>query len=120
MTGATFPKSARLLRPSDFSTALRGKRIGQGAFFVLSRYIHYDEPNSTARLGIIIAKRNAQRATSRNAIKRVIRESFRACRHELPAGDYIIRLHRKVPDCSLTELKAITRREVDQLFTKVT
>lgn len=119
MSGATFPKSARLLRPSEFSTALRGKRIGRGAFFMLSRYIHYSNPESTARLGLIIAKRYAQRASSRNAIKRVIRESFRARRQQLPSGDYIIRLHSKVPECSLTELKKITRQEIDNLFDAV-
>ena len=119
MNGATFPKSARLLRPSEFSTALRGKRIGRGAFFMLSRFIHYSSPSSTARLGLIIAKRNAQRASSRNAIKRVIRESFRMHRHQLPAGDYIIRLHHKIPDCSLTELKKITRQEIDSFFDAV-
>ena len=119
MSGATFPKSARLLRPSEFNTALRGKRIGRGAFFMLSRYIHYSSPDSTARLGLIIAKRNAQRASSRNAIKRVIRESFRARRDQLPPGDYIIRLHQKIPDCSLTALKKITRQEVDSLFDEV-
>jgi ribonuclease P protein component len=34
----------------------------------------------------------------------------------LPPGDYIVRLHQKIPDCSLTELKKITRQEVDSLF----
>ena len=119
MNGATFPKSARLLRPSEFSTALRGKRVGRGAFFMLSRYIHYSSPSNTARLGLIIAKRNAQRASSRNAIKRVIRESFRARREQLPPGDYIVRLHQKIPDCSLTELKKITRQVVDSLLDAV-
>ncbi len=116
MHGATFPKSARLLRPSEFGTALRGKRIGRGAFFMLSRYIHYSSPSSTARLGLIIAKRNAQRASSRNAIKRVVRESFRSRREQLPPGDYIVRLHQKIPDCSLTELKKTIRLEIDSLF----
>ena len=119
MSGATFPKSARLLRPSEFGTALRGRRIGRGAFFMLSRYIHHSSPDSTARLGLVIAKRNAQLASSRNAIKRVIRESFRVRRHQLPPGDYIVRLHRKIPDCTLTELKKITRQEVDSLFDSV-
>ena len=71
MSGATFPKSARLLRPSEFNTALRGKRIGRGAFFMLSRYIHYSSPDSTARLGLIIAKRNAQRVANELGIDEV-------------------------------------------------
>jgi ribonuclease P protein component len=86
---------------------------------MLSRYIHHSSPDSTARLGLVIAKRNAQLASSRNAIKRVIRESFRVRRHQLPPGDYIVRLHKKIPDCTLTELKKITRQEVDSLFDSV-
>ena len=116
MSGAKFPKSARLLRPNEFTQALRGKRIGRGAFFMLSRYIHYSAPDSSARLGLVIAKRHAPKAASRNAIKRVIRESFRVRRHELAPGDYVVRLHCKIPACSLTELKKITRQELDSLF----
>jgi ribonuclease P protein component len=69
-----------------------------------------------ARLGLIIAKRYAPQAVTRNTIKRVIREAFRQKRHELPARDLVFRLHSKVSHTTLTQLKAMVRSEVDTLL----
>ena len=44
----------------------------------------------TPRLGLAIAKRSLPRAVDRNRIKRLIRESFRQCRSELPARDIVV------------------------------
>jgi len=68
------------------------------------------------RLGLIIAKRFAPSAVTRNAIKRVIREAFRQRRHELPARDYVVRLHAKVAPASLTAIKRAARAEIDGHF----
>lgn len=43
-----------------------------------------------ARVGFIIARRHVKRATDRNRLKRVIRESFRHKRNKLPAIDIIV------------------------------
>jgi len=115
---ATFPSSARLHRPSEFAAALKGRRIGRGALFVISTPRSRDTAPDTARLGMIIAKRYAAHAVTRNAIKRVIREAFRHQRHRLPARDYVVRLHSKVPDASLSELKRHVRQEIDALLTR--
>lgn len=72
-----------------------------------------------ARLGLVIAKRNAARAATRNALKRVIREAFRARRSALPPADYVVRLHTKVPELSLTALKRAARVEVDTHFARL-
>lgn len=121
MPRATLPPEARLHRPSEFAAALKGRRLARGAFFVLS-----GAPNSLlpgqpgqARLGMVIAKRYASRATTRNAIKRVIRESFRHRRQQLPARDYVVRLHSKPAAATLTELKRQVRAEVDAHFSRV-
>ncbi len=71
-----------------------------------------------ARLGLIIAKRLAQLASTRNALKRVVREAFRAQRLTLPAADYVVRLHSRVENISLTALKLAARQEADQHFTR--
>lgn len=119
---ATFPASARLHRPSEYASALKGKRLARGALFVVttpreamsSEEAARAEP--CARLGLIIAKRYAPRSVTRNAIKRVIREAFRHKRHDLPARDLVFRLHSRVEPCTLTDLKIRVRAEVDALL----
>lgn len=114
---ASFPPVARLHRPSEFAAALKGRRLARGALFVVStpRQSQAEQP-SQARLGMVIGKRMAPLAVSRNAIKRVIREAFRQRRHRLPARDFVFRLHSRVAPCSLRELKAQVRSEVDALL----
>jgi len=113
---ATFPPAARLLRPSEYASALKGRRIARGALFVVTTPRQAADNPETARLGLVIAKRFAAKSVTRNAIKRVIREAFRARRHALPPCDFVVRLHSRVEPMSLTELKARVRTEIDALF----
>lgn len=145
MSRATLPVQARLHRPSEFAAALKGRRLARGAFFIVSAAspvlpsaqdeksaVQMDSApaNSTetgrsgeqpacARLGLVIAKRYAPLAVTRNALKRVIREAFRARRLGLPARDYVVRLQGKVAPISLTELKRAARTEVDAHFERI-
>lgn len=118
---ATFPACARLHSPSEYASALKGKRLARGALFVVMtpRRSQNPEPSEYARLGLIIAKRFAAKAVVRNAIKRVIREAFRQNRADLPACDLVFRLHTKIQPASLTELKKQVRVEADALLKQV-
>ena len=119
---ATFPASARLHRPSEYALALKGKRLARGALFVVSSPRESGDSSDNAgqaRLGMIIAKRFARRAVTRNTIKRVIRESFRLRRHQLPATDLVFRLQGPVGSVTLTELRQTVRQEIDTLLEKV-
>ncbi|HEY9278826.1 MAG TPA: ribonuclease P protein component [Eoetvoesiella sp.] len=113
---ATLTPAARLHRPSEYASALKGKRIARGALFVVTTPREVQADATQARLGLIIAKRFAAKAVTRNAIKRVIREAFRTKRHELPQCDFVFRLHSKVGPFSLTELKKLVRTEADALL----
>jgi len=121
MLRTSYPAAARLHRPAEFAAAMKGgRRFGKGDLFMLSA----SRPGNIAgtdgaRLGLVIAKRFAPLAVTRNACKRVVREAFRACRHELPAGNYVVRLHAKIAPCSLTSLKKRARTEADALFQRV-
>jgi ribonuclease P protein component len=59
-------------------------------------FVLYARPNNLghARLGIVVAKRFAPRAVTRNLIKRLAREIFR--KSELASTDCIIRLNKPV------------------------
>lgn len=50
--------------------------------------------NQTARLGLVVPKRNAKRALHRNLVKRLAREAFRHVYSQLPAYDLVLRLCR--------------------------
>ncbi|WP_241069475.1 ribonuclease P protein component [Achromobacter insuavis] len=121
MPRATLPPEARLHRPSEFAAALKGRRLARGAFFVVSAASNDLHPgqDACARLGLVIAKRFAAHATTRNALKRVIREAFRHRRLGLPAKDYVVRLHSKVTPATLTALKQAARAEADAHFERI-
>lgn len=124
-------------RPTEFAAALSGKRIARGAYFIVTANptgsIAHSETKDIfgrpadsagsdapiARLGLIMAKRLAHHASTRNALKRVVREAFRAQRLQLPAADYVVRLNRRIQDISLTQLKLAARLEADAHFSKV-
>ena len=71
-----------------------------------------------ARLGVVVAKRFAPRAVTRNTIKRVTREIFRLS--ELPAIDCIVRLsgpvNSKAGPATNSQLKTALRTELLRLF----
>ena len=84
-----FPRTARLLRPADF-TRVYGRRTSTAA----GPIVVYAAPNRSAdgavRLGLSVSRRIGG-AVVRNRWKRVLREAFRAARGDLPVGhDFIV------------------------------
>lgn len=51
---------------------------------------HRPNDLTQARLGLAISKRVSKRAVERNRIKRLVRESFRRMRHQLPSIDVVL------------------------------
>jgi len=105
-----------MLQPAQFAAAFKGRRVARGALLMLHAALTAEA--QAPRLGLVIGKRFAPRAVTRNAIKRVVRESFRHQRADLPAGHYVVRLHSRVGDLSLTLLKQQVRAEVDAHFAR--
>ena len=78
----------RLARKADFERLLReGSRKSRSGYtlFYLMR------AEGPARLGILISRKHAARATVRNGIKRCIREAFRLEHSALGALDVLVR-----------------------------
>jgi ribonuclease P protein component len=46
----------------------------------------------TARLGLVVGKRALRRAVDRNRARRVLRETFRTLREELPEMDIVVQV----------------------------
>jgi ribonuclease P protein component len=78
----TFPKSVRILCHKQFQRIMRTGTKLPGSHLVIHYHVqHAKRP----RLGITVSKKHGK-AHERNRFKRVIREAFRSCQHELPRG----------------------------------
>ena len=82
-----YDRQRRIVKTDEFSSVFRLRPAYRTENFVL-----YVRPNSLghARLGVVVAKRLAPRAVTRNLVKRITREIFRKA--ELKAVDCIVRL----------------------------
>lgn len=119
---ATFPRHARLRNPQQFKqTFSLGRRISTSLFRLHARLVRsaLDQKNAgiepvdidatnqnpdCARLGIAVSKRVDAHAIGRNRIKRIARESFRAMRARLPAGDYVLLAQREAAHANNAQL----------------
>ena len=103
MRAAGLPREARLRRAGDFA-ALRhtSGRFGGRCFSVRYRLNDLGHP----RLGLAISKRVSKRAVERNRIKRLVRESFRRARLELPPVDLMVMAREQAAGLPGTELLA--------------
>ncbi len=112
MSAAGLPRDARLRRPGDFA-ALRTSsgRAGGRCFHMRYR----DNELGYARLGLAISKRVSKRAVERNRIKRLLRESFRRVRHQLPPVDLMVMAREQAAGVPGPQLLA----EIDGLWKKL-
>ncbi len=101
VASAAFPKHYRLLKTDEYSSVFAFRRALRGRFYIL----HY-RPNGldTAGLGVVVAKKLAKRANTRNLVKRIARELFRRHRESLPALDMVVRLQAPVAKATRAEL----------------
>lgn len=88
----TFPRSYRLLKTDEFSSVFNFRCAKTGRFLNV-----YAKPNTvqTARLGIVVGKKQVRTAVARNFSKRIVRDVFRLQHRDLPALDYIVRITRQ-------------------------
>lgn len=112
MRAAGLPREARLRRAADFAAMRQGSgRLGGRCFAVRYR------PNGLgeARLGLAISKRVSKRAVERNRIKRLLRESFRRVRYQLPPMDLLVMAREQAAGLPGPDLLA----EIDALWRKL-
>ncbi|MCM1511691.1 MAG: ribonuclease P protein component [Oxalobacter formigenes] len=114
--GSLFSRDRRIVKTDDFSSVFRLKPKKRSAHFILYAA---NRGLPCARLGLVVARRLAPRAATRNAIKRVCREVFRQNEME-EAMDCVVRLSSPVvakgAPASGKSLKRLVRTEIRQLF----
>lgn len=114
--GQHYPRQARLLDKRDFARVFeQAARAGSASFTLLCRENRCGE----ARLGLAISKRALRRATDRNRIKRLVRESFRLSRSRLGGRDFVVMVRRGFPGNRLRrEQMTQLRAEIDALWAR--
>ncbi|GAB3032691.1 MULTISPECIES: ribonuclease P protein component [Oleiagrimonas] len=112
MLDAGMPPSSRLRRAADFA-ALRKPtgRLSSECFRIRYR----DNQVGFARLGQAVSRRVSKRAVDRNRIKRIVRESFRLARAQMPHVDVLIIANPAAAAASRADLRA----DLDRLWQRL-
>lgn len=76
------------------------------------------------RIGLILPKKQARRAVTRNLIRRQAKVCFAAAAAQLPPGDWVLRLRTgyersSYPSAASQALREVVRAEIQALFGEV-
>ncbi len=112
MADLRLPRTARLLRPADF-TALRGHSLRIATRNFVAEYRNTSNPGP--RLGMAVSRRVSKRAVVRNRIRRTIRESFRLHRASLPQIDILLIARTFAAD----QVNAVLRADLETIWRKL-
>jgi ribonuclease P protein component len=103
----------RLTTKAEFTAVFDERlKINQGWFLALYKKNQQPYP----RLGIVVSKRVIKKATSRNYLKRIIREGFRIRQLQLKGLDIVIMVRT---GCNLKD-QAKLHKELDTLWQRLT
>lgn len=107
-----FPPARRVRKTDEYSSVFTFRRSVRGRYFVL----HF-MPNklATARLGLVMSRKMARHAVTRNLLKRLAREHFRHIADTLPSHDLALRLAQKTDAATRDEL----RQDIASLFARL-
>lgn len=87
MSQSAFPREVRLTNKSEYQQVFAGATAVRDRHFTV---LVCASESTSARLGMVVAKKKAKRAVDRHRIKRIVRESFRNARVNLPVVDIIV------------------------------
>jgi len=96
-----FPRSARLLKPSEFDRVFKQRRSAADGFVIVYAG---EGPSEQTRLGLTVS-RKCGKATVRNRWKRALREAFRLVQHELPTHLDLVVLPRRGATPNVAQLQ---------------
>ncbi len=105
-------KQAKMIKTDDFSSVFNFRKRFSLQYLVM----HY-QPNTLEhpRIGLVVGKKTAKLAVSRNYMRRVLREFFRLNQHQICHVDLIIRVQKKFDRVDFIQIK----QEFDTLIAKL-
>lgn len=106
----------RLRREQRLGTAAVAAALKGGKVIRAARFHLYRLPSSFdyPRLALVVPKRLAPRAVTRNRIRRLVREAFRVQQPRLGSLDCVVRLMKPPGDAP------VTREEIEALLARAT
>jgi ribonuclease P protein component len=117
---------AHLVDKAQFDAVFAGKVLSKTAHFALHHAVPAASPAAanTHAIGVVVPKRWARRAVTRNTIKRQVYAVSAACAHSLMRGHYVVRLKTEFSRATFVSatsdaLKRAVRAELQALFTTV-
>jgi ribonuclease P protein component len=112
MSNFRFYKQAKLTKTDEFSSVFNFRRRLSSEFIVM----HF-KPNvlNQPRLGLVVSKKIAKSAVSRNYMRRVLREMFRTNQVLINPCDLIIRVQKKFNPLDFKQLES----EFEKLILKL-
>ena len=116
MASFRFAKQAKLIKTDEFSSVFNFRKRISAKHLV----IHY-QPNvlQHPRLGLVVGKKIAKLAVSRNYMRRVLRELFRLHQHEISHADVIVRVQKKFSPIDYSQINQEFDTLVAQLNLKL-
>jgi ribonuclease P protein component len=106
-----FPPERRVRKTDEYSSVFAFRRSVRGRYFVL----HYRPVAGPARLGLVVARKLARHAVTRNLLKRLAREHFRHILDTLPGHDLALRLAQKTDGATRAQL----REDIVSVFSRL-
>jgi ribonuclease P protein component len=90
-----------LLKSASFDRVFRRSQRSRDRLFTV---LYRESREDAARLGLAVSKKHSRKATARNRIKRIVRESFRQHQGQLTGLDVVV--------MSQPDTEAATNREL--------
>lgn len=112
MSSQGFSKEFRLLKPTHFEHVFNNAIPSVSPQLTL---LARTSDNTCPRLGITIPKKRVKKACDRNRVKRIIRESFRTRKQQLPDVDIVVIGKTGLSDLSNAEISNL----LDKLWKKL-
>jgi ribonuclease P protein component len=112
-----FNKASKLLKTDEFSSVFNFKKRYTSEFLVI--HFHPNDKNHT-RLGLVVGKKIAKSAVSRNYMRRAIRECFRTheCVNRLQM-DIVVRVQKPFNPLHYSQIKRDFNQFVMRLNAKI-